>query len=125
MMDCKFVEDCKALKVGERLHKPDLSFEELFNLKYPEDPDEMMLFHKFEITAMLTKPVVMNVWNGTHPPEKNTRKHTAPKGTKVRVWMVSRFGDVGITDRLEDAHGYDTRIDQGLLVSWTITKTHE
>jgi hypothetical protein len=30
-------------------------------------------------------------------------------GTKVRVWMVSRFGDLGITDNLINPTGYDVR----------------
>lgn len=32
-----------------------------------------------------------------------------PKGTKVRVWMVSRMGDVGVTDNLTNPKGYDIR----------------
>ena len=34
-----------------------------------------------------------------------------PAGTRVRIWMVSRFGDVGITDNLTSAIGYDARVD--------------
>lgn len=32
------------------------------------------------------------------------------KGTLVRIVMVSRFGDVGITPDLEDSHGYVARV---------------
>ena len=42
----------------------------------------------------------------------NNGKVEYPKGTKVRVWMVSRFGDVGIIGDLSDkATGYDLRVD--------------
>ncbi len=31
-------------------------------------------------------------------------------GKRVRVVMASRFGDVGITSKLSDEHGYDKRV---------------
>lgn len=39
--------------------------------------------------------------------------YTIPAGTRVKVVMVSRFGDVGITDDMSDAYfvgGYTARI---------------
>jgi len=63
----------------------------------------------FEIYAKTTKDIEMDVWNGTHPVEGNTSTHVCKAGTKVRVWMVSRFGDVGVTDNLENPKGYDAR----------------
>lgn len=33
-----------------------------------------------------------------------------PAGTKVKIVMVSRFGDVGITDDLTAEHGYLARV---------------
>lgn len=33
-----------------------------------------------------------------------------PKGTRVRVVMASRFGDVGITSDLTKTHGYQARV---------------
>ena len=51
----------------------------------------------------------MNVWNGTHPVAENTTKHICKAGTRVMVWMVSRFGDVGVTDNLENPKGYNVR----------------
>lgn len=66
-------------------------------------------WYSFEIYAKTTKDLEMNVWNGTHPVEGNTTKHICKAGTKVRVWMVSRFGDVGVTDNLENPKGYDVR----------------
>jgi len=66
-------------------------------------------WHSFEIYAKTTKDLEMNVWNGKHPVKENTTKHICKKGTKVRVWMVSRFGDVGVTDNIENPNGYDVR----------------
>ena len=34
-----------------------------------------------------------------------------PAGTKVKIVMVSRFGDVGITDDLNAEQGYCARVD--------------
>ena len=67
--------------------------------------------------AELTEDVVMHVWNGTHPPDKNTTEHTVKKGTTVLIWMMSRFGDIGITDNLE-AHCYHARVQPTVLVNW-------
>lgn len=64
-----------------------------------------------ELYGVLKKDAEMRVWNQKHPVEENTTKHVAPAGTKVRIWMVSRFGDVGVTDNLKNPHGYDARID--------------
>ena len=81
-------------------------YEELMRLK----GDRFEWFNKI-ITATTKKDFEMNVWNGTHPVEENSKKHICKAGTRVRIWMVSRFGDVGITDNLKDSHGYDARID--------------
>ena len=62
-----------------------------------------------EIYAKTTRDLDMNVWNGKHPVELNISKHTCPSGSRVRVWMVSRFGDVGVTDNLINPRGYDAR----------------
>ena len=63
----------------------------------------------YEIYAKTTKDLEMSVWNGVHPVDENTTKHICNKGTKVRVWMVSRFGDVGVTDNLVNPRGYNIR----------------
>ena len=51
----------------------------------------------------------MNVWNQKYPYEENITKHIAKSGTKVLIWMISRFGDIGVTDNLINPNGYDTR----------------
>lgn len=66
-------------------------------------------WHSYEIYAITTKDLKMNVWNGKHPVAENTAKHICKAGSKVRVWMVSRFGYVGVTDNLENPKGYDVR----------------
>ena len=63
----------------------------------------------YEIFAKLKKDVNMNVWNGKHPVDSNITTHVCKYGTKVRVNMVSRFGDVGITEDLNKKFGYDAR----------------
>lgn len=67
------------------------------------------------ITARVKQDCKMSVWNGIHPPEENTTEHVCKAGTRVRVWMVSRFGDVGITDNLDEPHGYDARVEPDIL----------
>jgi hypothetical protein len=62
----------------------------------------------------------MYVWNGKYSEAKDYANHTCPKGTKVRIWMVSRFGDIGITDNLIDPKGYDARVDPEFLTDVTV-----
>jgi hypothetical protein len=62
-------------------------------------------------TATLRRNCEMHVWNQKHPISENTSIHIARRGTKVLIWMLSRFGDAGITDNLVDAVGYDVRVD--------------
>ena len=66
-------------------------------------------WYNYEIYAYTTRDLEMCVWNGMHPIDKNTSTHICKVGTKVRIWMVSRFGDVGITDNLVNPNGYDVR----------------
>ena len=40
----------------------------------------------------------------------------------VRVVMASRFGDVGITTRLHDEHGYEKRVAVSELTSFSADK---
>ena len=83
------------------------NFEELWKLKC----DSGLGWFSKIITARVKKDVEMHVWNQRHPVEENTAVHICKAGTRVRVWMVSRFGDVGVTDNLDNPHGYDARID--------------
>lgn len=77
--------------------------------KWRDEQIHLKDWYSYEICAKTTKDLEMSVWNGKHPVEENTTKHFCKSGTKVRVWMVSKFGDVGVTDNLENPKGYDIR----------------
>lgn len=79
--------------------------------KWREDSIGLKSWYDYEIYATTTKDLTMSVWNGNHHPsvEENCTKHICKSGTRVRVWMVSRFGDVGVTDNLTNTKGYDVR----------------
>ena len=77
------------------------------------------------IYAVTTEDVEMHVWNGKHCEDKDFARHICPAGTKVRIWMVSRFGDIGITDNLIDPVGYDARVEPYVLNNVTIKFKHD
>lgn len=129
MENTDFVKECIATQINDVIKREILSFDELFNLKYPaqvkEDSKWMFFFSKFEIFAKTKKDFNMRVWNGHHPPEKNTSEHICPTGTKVRIWMVSRMGDIGITDNMVDPKGYDCRgVDNADLEDWEFIRKY-
>lgn len=90
------------------------SFNDLMLMKL----DRQLDTHK--VYATLKVPVEMRVWNGKHPAEDNMPTHMAPAGTKVRIWTVSRFGDVGITDNIVDPNGYDARVSFDILKDFEV-----
>jgi len=55
--------------------------------------------------------VILKKWNGIHPPENNTVDFKVPPGTTLKIVMVSRFGDCGLTDDLNAVIGYHLRVD--------------
>lgn len=89
------------------------NFYKLWDLKcvgtFMKIHENMKNWYDYEIYAKTTKDFKMNVWNGEHPVDENMKSHICKAGTKVRVWMVSRFGDVGVTDNLDNPIGYDVR----------------
>lgn len=120
------VEGTKEFKV------PTLTFNELWDLKNPpgmlENRELRWLWGKYEITAIAKKNFEMNVWNGKHDPsvEANCDKHICKTGTKVLIWMVSRFGDIGITDNFINPKGYDRRgVEAEELENWIFTLKEE
>lgn len=62
-----------------------------------------------------------------HQSNDSYRTRTYPAGTRVLCTMVSRFGDVGIRARNIDEirHGYDARVEPGLLRNVTEASAHE
>lgn len=57
--------------------------------------------------ATLARDTVFAKWRGHDKPEKRV---TIPAGTRVKVNMASRLGDVGITDDLGANTGYCYRV---------------
>lgn len=45
-----------------------------------------------------------------------------PKGTRVRIVMLSRFGDIGITTNLAATRGYETRVSLISLTDYQHTR---
>jgi hypothetical protein len=70
-----------------------------------------------------TEPLPMTDWNGRHPVEENTTKRTIPAGSTLKVVMVSRFGDCGLTDDLAADNGYGLRLDWEDAAMTDIRKT--
>lgn len=99
---------CKTMNIEQS------NFDRLYKLKciQPWKPN-VSSWWDYEIYATTTVDIEMHVWNGKHHPsvQDNTTTHTCYAGTRVRVWMVSRFGDCGITDNLTNPHGYNARVD--------------
>lgn len=61
---------------------------------------------------MTTKePMTLKIWNQRRPGEPEYTEKVLPVGTRVKIVMVSRFNDVGITDDLTAETGYHLRID--------------
>lgn len=89
------------------------NFFKLWDLKcvqrWNDEQKHLKHWYSYDIYAKTIKDIEMRVWNGQHPVEQNTTNHICKAGTKVMVWMVSRFGDVGITDNLENPTGYNVR----------------
>lgn len=60
--------------------------------------------------GILKRVVEFSIWHGhAADPEFTTRE--VPAGTAVKIVMVSRMGDVGITDDLTAENGYHARVD--------------
>lgn len=64
--------------------------------------------HAFVTT---TEPLPLRRWNGNHPYDENTTTSTVPAGATLKIVMVSRMGDVGLTDDLTANNGYCLRLD--------------
>lgn len=57
-----------------------------------------------------TEPVPMGSKDDKGPWGGNPDR-IIPPGTTLKIVMVSRFGDAGLTDRLDADYGYDVRLD--------------
>lgn len=54
--------------------------------------------------------LILHNWNGHHPVEENTTEVTVPAFSTLKIVMVSRFQDFGLTDDLDAQNGYQIRI---------------
>lgn len=63
--------------------------------------------HRYMTTKV---PVNLRIYNNKEPSKEPAIK-PLPIGTRVKIVMVSRFGDVGITDDLTVETGYHARIN--------------
>jgi len=75
---------------------------ELYELKA-----QHKLTHAYVTTA---RELPMRKWNGRHPVDENTKVETIPAGATLKIVMVSRLGDCGLTDDLTAEHGYGLRL---------------
>ncbi len=66
-------------------------------------------FRKAFCTA--AKDLTFRKWNQIHPVEENTTEYMIPKGTTLKIVMVSRFDHFGVTDDLRAVSGYRYRGD--------------
>lgn len=66
------------------------------------------------VLATLVEPVKFAKWQG-HYADPEFIVGIWPVGTPVKIVMVSRFGDVGITDDLSAVRGYHARVDLSVL----------
>ena len=73
----------------------------------PEEATHNHLYHKI---CRLKQSVTARIWNQIHPVKDNIREEIWDTGTLVKVVMVSRFGDCGITTELNVERGYHARV---------------
>jgi hypothetical protein len=98
----------------EDFKRDKVSFYELWYMLNPPVQDFMerirvKTFFKYKITATILKDVTLHKWNQTHPVENNTTFIDCKSGSRVKINMISRMGDIGITDDLNKSNGYDLR----------------
>lgn len=74
--------------------------------------------------ASLRKPIVMSHWMRQSDDKGNPMFHEVPleAGHRVKIVMVSRFGDVGITEDLEAENGYAARVALDDLCDFGVDK---
>lgn len=72
--------------------------------------------------CVLREDAPFSKWQGHSAPSIDG---TWPAGTPVKVVMVSRFWDVGITDDLGAENGYHARVSPGILTWEGITPADE
>lgn len=107
------LKKCIMIEEMEITRENNPNFFKLWDLKciqpWSDDQKHLKNWYDFKIYAKTTKDLEMSVWNGIHPVDDNTTNYICKAGTKVQIWMVSKFGDVGVTDNLQNPIGYNIR----------------
>jgi len=67
-----------------------------------------------ELTEDVRMSYYRGYWDGNEPAMD---EYDVPAGTTVRIVMVSRFGDVGVTEKLQNTTGYGIRLDISKLTN--------
>ena len=75
---------------------------------YGEKEDRGCLNSSAFVTA--AEDMILQHWNGDHPVGPNTKEVHVSKGSTLKIVMVSRFGDCGLTDDLEAYSNYGIRL---------------
>ena len=65
--------------------------------------------------ASVREPLVMKKWNQRKAGLPEFTDVPLDAGARVKIVMVSRFGDVGITDDLTAENGYHARVELDAL----------
>lgn len=93
-------------------------------MKISDYPADKWHAHKPETwpfqMAKLRQPTEFRKWNG-HGANPEFTVYWLPPGTPVKIVMVSRFGDVGITENLQAQNGYGARLCLSLLEPAPVT----
>ena len=66
---------------------------------------------QYHAYCTVRKPLVLKKWNKVYPVDENMTYQQVNPGTTLKIVMVSRLGDFGVTDDLEASHGYHLRLD--------------
>lgn len=91
-----------ALDLGWVPHKPETWSYRFATLR---EPIEMWHYRQF--------------WKNDEP---QFDKVMCPAGTRVKIVMVSRFGDVGITENLDAENGYGARVSLDTLKDFGVER---
>ena len=70
-------------------------------------------------------PVKLITWNGTLPAADNMQESIVPAGTTLKIVMVSKFNDFGLTDLLDETHNFKVRVPTDAAILADIRMTVE
>lgn len=74
----------------------------------------------------VTQDVKLITWNKKHPVDDNMETTVVPAGTTLRICMLSRFNDFGLTDDVDGKDlGYKVRIPIDSVILSDIRKEKE